>query len=349
MNKKWVGSFQFVLYVFLSSFVVSANAVTPEEINQKNYEAEQACEANRNYGPKSGNEILDIVSDSNWGFLWNLVKDEAKFKLCEQLTPKKLAKLLVNLTPDLADKINSISESEKTDSEKGKDLEVLIEEYMSTQYGYANNNKAYIKTAPILGMTRIGWEDDIHYERCPKWYVTKECVENEHGEFDCWYGGYWGEIYDSIYPDYDIYRVVNGVETYLATVEGAIQIREEIKINISFNSTETLLKSVGKDLVKKQVARLKEKDSSNPSVINTYSDFYANIYANSKVRYKLVGSDPGGARGCSDNTMDSFMYYIDYDMDADGIPDFVDNSWYSSQIGKLYAPILVPIINSILL
>jgi len=335
--------FRCLLYLTLFVFISPASAVTQEEVNQRNLEAEQACEANRNYESASGNEILSAISGDNWGFLWGLVNDEARFAICEQLTPKKLAKLVVKITPELADKINSISGSEKTDAEKGKELEILIEEFMSTQYGYANDNKAYIKAAPALGMVRIGWADDIHYKKCNTWLIKYVC----HGP-DCWWEGYWATLHDSIYPDYDVYRVINGTEKYLATVQGGVQSKRNTQVNISFSSPETLLKSIGKDLVKNQVAKLIEKDSSNPPVVNIYSDFYADIYQDSVIRYKLVGSDPGGVRQCS-KTINTFSYYLDYDMDADGVPDFVDKNWYSSQLGEIYAPILVPVFSLLLL
>jgi len=351
MKKNSILILKFISGLTLLACVSQVKAITPEEIYQQNAEAEQACEASKNFGSVSGNEMLNHVSNNNYRFFWSLLKDDAKYRTCKLLTPKKLAQLMVSATPGLAEKINAVINGGKTDTQKGKDLEILIEEQMSPQYGYANNNKAHIRMAPGLGLVRLGWEDDVQSQNCPTWKVNYICP-NGLSDGGCYYEYYHSTQYDSIYPDYDIYRVVNGVEKYLGTIEGTVVSKVDENINISFTSANTLLSSIGKDLVKSHISKLKKKDPTIPSAVNVFYDPYADIYKNSVVRYKLEGKDPGNSRFCG-GKIGSFSYYVNYDMNADGVPDFVDEQWYSAQIDKAntYATvsILIPIISSLLL
>lgn len=324
----------------------SALAITQAEIDQENAAAEAACKANRQFGDLTANSMLNELSTWNFDLFWNVIKDGAAYGACRLTTPKSLAKLAINAAPKLLKRLDEINASGKSGVEKGKDLHEAIQPYMAPQYGHSQLGDIYIKAAPLLGVAQISWNENKQTQRCETWFVERRC--DGYGD-QCVDTGYWRKDTDNIFPSYQVYRVVNGVDSYVGTIRGGVVTLKDAEINLTGGSPLGLLTSLGKSVVVNYVNRLKAGGAGSMGDLNIFYDYNAGLEKNAAVAYKIRAVDPGSPRACpKENPYQAREYVVGYDLDADGIPDFVDKQWYATQKAAALALALVPVIGSML-
>ena len=322
----------------------SALAITQAEINQENAAAEAACKANRQFGSLTANSLLNELSAWNFDLFWNVIKDGLSYGVCQLTTPKSIAKLAANAAPKLVKKLDEINASGKSDAEKGKDLSAAIQPYMAPQYGYVPQGDIYIKAAPLFGVAQLSWNESKQTRTCKAGSVGVQCSGDS-----CYPVGDYVERTDNIIPSYEVYRIVNDVDYYIGTIAGGIITLKDTEISITGGSPSALLSSLGKSAVVSYSNRLKSVGAGPMGDLNIFYDYNAGLESGVPTAYKIRAIDPGSPRGCtSKRPYDTTEYIVGYDMDADGIPDFVDKQWYASQRAAALAPALVPILGSML-
>ena len=129
--------------------------------------------------------------------------DEKTWKSATNAAVKELEKLL--------------DQQGKSDEEIGAEIVDLISstiEPYSTEEFSALNIK--IEHSILYETTFISWNDLIKTDSGP--YAYQRCTGVIGGDYNCWFE--YGTEYLTQYPDYSLYRVVNGVETLITKING---------------------------------------------------------------------------------------------------------------------------------
>ncbi|MDH5301957.1 MAG: hypothetical protein OEW58_11405 [Gammaproteobacteria bacterium] len=284
------------------------------------------------------NGIVDALLDGNYDQALALTENFIYQRVRQELNNEKTIPILVS---QIAKRLEIIlNDNTKTKDDKSKEIIKIIEnsisEYKTSPSGILNIEVGH---SIEYGVTRLSWDKKIEVDTCEGGAAGWICGQTDDftGECISWtlYTDYWKD-YVRKEPDYYIYRIVNGTETFLTKLTGRSEIHRE---SLSFSPD-----------VFKTVKSIYDYDSTFKFNIPDTQAFWYDFnseYRNKgdNLHYKVISDNSAYKYGnCGSSEKYTSTVWADYD--GDGKMDFIPNAEYQKYFAKYYGW-LVPVITSL--
>lgn len=283
--------------------------------------------------------IWNSFTDGNFTQAWKMLNNEIYRRAKEVWQDEKTWASATKFAANQLEKL--LNQPNKSEEEIGADIANLIastiEPYSTQEYGSLNIK---IEHSIMFETTFISWNHLIQTDSGP--YITSNCVF----EFDpvlnynvqiC--TGSIGKEYLTQYPDYSLYRVVNGVETLITKIKGeSLYSLQEIRIG-------TGLLDFFKDA--KKYKEFYDEFGVEQNRLVWEDPKAGDRNQGETLSYKIVADNSAYKIGDLGHS-NSWEGFVDADTDGDRKMDYIPTSVYST-IWVRQNPWFVPIITSTLL
>lgn len=283
--------------------------------------------------PLAPADILNELSHRNYQAAWRIAKDLAIIQARQQVHNYFNSK--VRMTKLAADLNKIIDDPSKTDVQKEDDLlqvtDASLEPTISARSGVLN---VTMQHSIELGVTRIEWDDKVRLGSCSGGGVATSCSSTA-GVWSCNASGNYSTVYYKSQPDYAIYRIVNGQETVITRIKGALQNSGSPALSLTDNLWKT-----GWSFAKAYYSSLNKPYRDVVPGRAFFYDFNADMHEPGQtLQYKVVTHDdwllPPSV--CGAGTGGTTTTTVTADGDGNGRMDYLTNADYAKFFKKYYS------------